>query len=301
MRCARWFAALAAMSCVGCSAESEVAPTTTTAPTSTTTTLVSPTTTTIPIPPDTPYGLADRVRVWVSHETELVLDLTADMSALDLNEVDLWTMYGTCSIAEVADVDALQIVVSDDDASVTIEGVSTPGGVSGAASLRAAVPGRLVVGDIVVEALSSTAGVFTGVTTDGLLVNGGYDCRDTTMGSTGPVAISVRISGIDGATRRAGSWSRADHCPGVSGVADFDGQLGRTGGLGRVTIDAGEGIISPDRGVDARVDVDIVGEILTADTATVLVAADGRTGAATGTTADGARIDLAWSCDAISR
>ena len=300
MRRRRWCAAVATICCVGCSATSEVALVATTAPTSTTTTLVS-STTTIPAPPDTPFDLADRVRVWVSHETESVLDLTADMSALDPNEVDLWTMYGTCSIAEVADVDALQIVVADDDASVTIEGVSTPGGVSGAASLRAAVPGRLVVGDIVVEALSTTAGVFTGVTTDGLPVNGGYDCRDATMGSTGPVAISVRISGVDGSTRRAGSWSRADHCPGVSGIADFDGQLGRTGGLGRVTIDAGEGIISPDRGIDARVDVDIVGETVTADTATVLVAADGRTGAATGTTADGARIDLAWSCDAISR
>lgn len=300
MRRSRWCAAVAAIGCIGCSAASEVAPVATTAPTSTTTTLVS-STTTIPAPPDTPYGLVDRVRVWVSHEAESVLDLTADMSALRPNEVDLWTMYGTCSMAEVADVDALQIVVADDDASVTIEGISTPGGVSGAASLRAAVPGRLIVGDIVVEALSTTAGVFTGVTTDGLPVNGGYDCRDATVGSTGPVAISVRISTAAGDTRRAGSWSRADHCPGVSGVADFDGQLGHTGGLGRVTIDAGEGIISPDRGVDARVDVDIVGQIFTAENATVFVAADGRTGAAIGTMADGTRIDLAWSCDAINR
>ena len=198
----------------------------------------------------------------------------------------------------------MQIVAVRNGASVVIEGSSAAARDGVAAEV---IPATLVVATRSAEFASAVtvrpqpdgSGTFSGVV-GGDVVSGSYACADDSPRSTGPVAASIRLVGADGAVRRFGVWDLADRCPGISADVALTGELGATGGLDAVGIDAGEGTVMAGRSTAVVLDITAVGVRFVARDATLMVAADGRSAVARGTALGGERIDLAWSCDATS-
>ena len=286
----------------GCSPGADPAP-------STTTTLAPPVaitaTTTAPAPAPTPFGLADSVAVRVDAPGLAAdVEMTVVMASTPSAEIDLWTNYATCSTVEVSGATALQIVVVRDGVSVVIEGSSAAARDGVAAEV---IPATLVIATRSAEFSSAVtvrpqpdgSGTFSGLI-DGDVVSGSYACADDSPQPTGPVAASIRLVGADGAVRRFGVWNLAYRCPGISADVALSGELGATGGVDAVGIDAGEGTVIAGRSTEVVLDITAVGVRFVARDATMMVAADGRSAVVRGTALGGERIDLAWSCDATS-
>ena len=302
MRAVRLAGVCAIAALAGCASSADPAP-------STTTTSAPPvaitTTTTAPAPAPTPFGLADSVAVRVDAPGSAAdVEMTVEMATTPSAEIDLWTDYATCSTVEVSGATALQIVVVRDGASVVIEGSSAAARDGVAAEV---IPATLVVATRSAEFASAVtvrpqpdgSGTFSGVV-GGDVVSGSYACADDSPRSTGPVAASIRIVGASGAVRRFGVWDLADRCPGISAGVALSGELGATGGVDAVGIDAGEGTVIAGRSAAVVLDITAVGVRFVARDAALMVAADGRSAVARGTALGGERIDLAWSCDATS-
>lgn len=302
MRATRLVGVCAIAALAGCSSSADPAPATTTTSAPPVTTTV---TTTAAAPAPTPFGLADSVAVRVDAPGSAAdVEMTVEMATTPPAEIDLWTNYATCSPVEVRGATALQIVAVRDGISVVIEGTSA-GARDGVTA--EVIPASLVVATRSAEFSSAVtvrpqldgSGTFSGLV-DGDVVSGSYACADDSPRLTGPVAASIRLVDTDGAVRRFGVWDLADRCPGISADVELSGELGATGGVDAVGIDAGEGTITAGRSTAVVLDITAVGVRFVTRDATLMAAADGRSAVVRGTALGGERVDLAWSCDAAS-